>query len=87
MSEKYLETVNIVENGNLIKKILKYGDGESPSTGQEVVAHYTGKLLDGTKFDSSVDRGQPFKFKIGIGQVIKAWELCFATMKKGEKHK
>jgi len=50
-----------------------------------VSAHYTGTLLDGTKFDSSVDRGEAFKFKIGQGQVIKGWDTGFASMKIGEK--
>ena len=86
MTENYIDTVNIVPNGKLIKKIYKLGHGDqSPKIGQQVIAHYTGTLLDGTKFDSSVDRGIPFKFKIGVGQVIKAWDLSFATMKKGEK--
>jgi FKBP-type peptidyl-prolyl cis-trans isomerase 2 len=50
-----------------------------------VKAHYTGTLEDGSKFDSSVDRGQVFSFTIGQGQVIKGWDQGFATMKKGEK--
>ena len=87
MSENYIEIVDIFGDGNLVKKIFKLGEGECPKNGQEIVAHYTGRLLDGTKFDSSVDRGQSFKFKIGVGQVIKAWDMCFATMKKGEKAK
>ena len=47
--------------------------------------HYTGRLLDGTVFDSSVDRGEPFKFKLGTGAVIKGWDVGVATMRKGEK--
>ncbi|KAH1096136.1 hypothetical protein J1N35_013057 [Gossypium stocksii] len=46
--------------------------------------HYTGALIDGTKFDSSLDRGTPFKFKLGLGQVIKGWDEGIKTMKKGE---
>lgn len=71
---------------------LKYedivvGTGASPQVGQEVTVHYTGTLEDGTKFDSSLDRGQPFKFKIGIGQVIKGWDEGVSTMKVGGKRK
>jgi len=69
---------------------LKYidtevGTGDSPTTGQTVKVHYTGTLTDGKKFDSSVDRGQPFSFKIGVGQVIKGWDEGVATMKVGGK--
>lgn len=61
----------------------KVGTGESPTNGQRVTVHYTGRLKDGTKFDSSVDRGQPFTFTIGVGQVIKGWDEGVATMKVG----
>ena len=63
----------------------KVGTGASPQKGQIVTVHYTGKLADGTKFDSSVDRGQPFSFIIGTGQVIKGWDEGVATMKVGGK--
>ena len=61
----------------------KVGTGASPKTGQTAVVHYTGWLLDGTKFDSSRDRGQPFQFALGRGQVIKGWDEGVATMKVG----
>lgn len=64
---------------------LKEGDGATPQTGQTVVVHYTGTLEDGTKFDSSRDRDSPFKFKIGVGQVIKGWDEGVATMKVGDR--
>jgi peptidylprolyl isomerase len=63
------------------------GAGPSPQSGQEVTVHYTGTLEDGTKFDSSFDHGQPFKFKIGLGQVIKGWDEGVMTMKVGGKRK
>lgn len=61
------------------------GTGDNPETGQVVSVHYTGKLLDGTKFDSSVDRGEPIVFTLGIGQVIPGWEEGIALFKKGGK--
>ncbi|KAM1538993.1 hypothetical protein ACFX15_003560 [Malus domestica] len=69
----------------LKKKLLKEGEGwDNPKNGDEVEVHYTGTLLDGTKFDSSRDRGTPFKFTLGQGQVIKGWDEGIRTMKKGE---
>lgn len=65
----------------------KVGEGDSPKKGQMVEVHYTGKLEDGTKFDSSVDRGQTFTFQIGVGQVIKGWDEGVATMKVGGKRR
>ncbi|WP_196510794.1 FKBP-type peptidyl-prolyl cis-trans isomerase [Nostoc sp. NZL] len=62
---------------------LKEGTGATPQPGQTVEVHYVGTLENGTKFDSSRDRGQPFSFKIGVGQVIKGWDEGLSTMKVG----
>jgi peptidylprolyl isomerase len=64
---------------------LKAGDGPAAKAGDIVSVHYTGKLTDGKKFDSSLDRGQPFQFALGQGQVIKGWDEGIALMKKGGK--
>ncbi|XP_027929377.1 peptidyl-prolyl cis-trans isomerase FKBP62-like [Vigna unguiculata] len=78
------EEREIGSNG-LKKKLLKEGQGwETPEVGDEVKVHYTGTLLDGTKFDSSRDRDSPFSFTLGQGQVIKGWDEGIKTMKKGE---
>jgi peptidylprolyl isomerase len=63
------------------------GTGASPIRGQTVVVHYTGWLTDGKKFDSSIDRGEPFEFKIGIGQVISGWDQGVMSMKVGGKRR
>ena len=62
---------------------VEEGSGETPQPGQTVVVHYTGWLTDGTKFDSSLDRGTPFNFVLGAGQVIAGWDEGLATMKVG----
>ncbi len=64
---------------------LVVGDGPAPMPGQEVLVHYTGWLPEGGKFDSSIDRGEPFRFNLGMGQVIPGWDLGVAGMKVGGK--
>ena len=71
-------------SGLKIEKLAE-GQGAAPKTGQTVVVHYTGWLLDGKKFDSSRDRARPFEFKLGRGQVIKGWDEGVATMRVGDK--
>ena len=61
------------------------GTGEKPSKGSTVKAHYTGCLLDGTVFDTSIERGEPIEFVLGVGQVIPGWDEGIALMSKGEK--
>jgi len=64
---------------------LVVGGGAEAVAGKTVSVHYTGKLTDGTKFDSSLDRGDPFSFRLGAGQVIKGWDQGVAGMKVGGK--
>ncbi len=66
---------------------IQEGTGPSPVAGKIVVVHYTGTLEDGKKFDSSVDRGEPFQFPIGKGVVIKGWDEGVMSMKVGGKRK
>ena len=66
---------------------LAEGTGRAAAAGDTVAVHYTGWLKDGKKFDSSVDRGQPFSFKLGAGRVIKGWDEGVAGMKVGGKRK
>lgn len=68
-------------------EILNWGSGEAAKVGDEVTVNYTGWLTDGTKFDSSYDRGQTFQFTLGAGKVIPGWEKGVDGMKIGEKRK
>lgn len=83
IKEKYPNAIRT--SSGLMYIILKEGNGATPTSGALIEAHYTGRLLDGTKFDSSVDRGKPFLFVVGKGDVIKGWDEAFFSMKKGEK--
>ena len=74
----------IKENGLKIKVNVE-GTGEKPTSGQTVIAHYHGTLEEGTKFDSSFDRNQPFEFPVGQGRVIKGWDEAFLDMNVGSK--
>ena len=69
----------------LLYVVTEPGNGEHPEVGKSVKMHYTGKLLDGTVFDSSVERGEPFQFVLGVGQVIAGWDEGVQLMTKGEK--
>jgi FKBP-type peptidyl-prolyl cis-trans isomerase FkpA len=71
----------------LEKEVLQDGSGPVAAKGHRVSVHYTGWLTNGDKFDSSVDRGQPFEFELGRGQVIRGWDEGVAGMKVGEKVK
>jgi len=66
---------------------LALGEGAEATAGQNVTVHYTGWLTNGTKFDSSLDRNEPFTFKLAAGQVIKGWDQGVAGMKVGGKRK
>jgi len=68
-------------------EIIKSGKGEEAKNGDIVTVHYTGTFEDGTKFDSSVDRGQPFQFTLGEGMVIRGWDLGVAGMLVGEQRR
>lgn len=77
-------TVDPTESG-LYVIVTEKGNGPKPQKGDKVKVHYTGRLLDGTKFDSSVDRGQPFEFVLGQGRVIKGWDEGIAMLNVGSK--
>ena len=87
--QKELETLSEgfeKTDSGLRYKITQTNDkGESPTSGQTIKVHYTGKLLDGTTFDSSVERGQPIEFPVGTGKVIPGWDEGLQLLKTGEK--
>lgn len=76
----------VTESGLQIIEV-EAGSGDEVQVGQTAVVHYTGWLADGTKFDSSVDRGQPFPFAVGAGRVIRGWDEGVAGMKVGGKRR
>jgi len=75
------------EDNELKIETLNEGEGVAAKNGDNVFVHYIGTLEDGTKFDSSIDRGVPFDFNLGASQVIKGWDLGVLGMKVGEKRK
>lgn len=77
-------TAQPLESG-LVYVCTKPGKGRNPVTNNNVKVHYIGRLLDGTVFDSSVERGEPFEFELGMHQVIPGWDEGIALMRKGEK--
>ncbi len=79
--------VKIMETKELKIETIKTGKGEMAKVGDTVTVDYVGTLTDGTKFDSSIDRHQPFSFTLGAGQVIKGWDLGVVGMKIGEERK
>ncbi|MBE7412440.1 MAG: FKBP-type peptidyl-prolyl cis-trans isomerase [Leptospiraceae bacterium] len=79
-------TMNI-EASDLVIKDVKKGTGKEALKGNVVLVHYSGYLVNGTKFDSSVDRGKPFSFVLGTGEVIKGWDKGVAGMREGGKRK
>ena len=92
MSEQGTESMKRIKTASGLEyEIIKEGSGASPQKGNQVTVHYTGWLDNngqpGTKFDSSVDRGTPFVFMIGRGQVIPGWDEGVMAMKVGEKRR
>lgn len=87
ISFTYVMAGDYTNKSGLKYRILKPGNGASAVNGKTVTVHYTGWLTNGKKFDSSVDRGQPFSFVLGQGRVIKGWEEGVNGMRVGEKRK
>jgi len=79
------ERSHFVTSSGVTVDVIVQGNGPQPQKGQVVTVHYTGWLTDSTKFDSSVDRGKPFTYQFGVGQVIQGWDDGVGTMKVGGK--
>lgn len=92
VAENHKETMNMTEQAVTTESGLKYidvvsGSGRQAESGDTASVHYTGWLTDGKKFDSSLDRKEPFSFRVGAGQVIKGWDEGVQGMKIGGKRK
>jgi FKBP-type peptidyl-prolyl cis-trans isomerase len=94
LSSTQPDTNQAVQGGQTMPQVTELkiedtvvGTGEEAVTGKQVTVHYTGTLTNGTKFDSSLDRGQPFTFTLGAGEVIQGWDKGVAGMKVGGKRK
>lgn len=85
MASAGCERNSFVTRSGVAVDVIVEGTGPAPKTGQVITVHYTGWLTDSTKFDSSRDRGQPFTYQYGVGQVIQGWDDGVATMKVGGK--
>lgn len=78
---------NAMNKNGVSIEIMIPGNGDEAKNGDKITVNYVGTLEDGTKFDSSIDRGTPFSFVLGAGQVIKGWDIGVEGMKIGEKRK
>ncbi|HZI17832.1 MAG TPA: FKBP-type peptidyl-prolyl cis-trans isomerase [Pyrinomonadaceae bacterium] len=76
---------SITTPSGLTYLITRRGEGRAPQAGEEVLVHYTGLLTDGTVFDSSRNRGEPFAFRLGAGRVIKGWDEGIARLRVGDR--
>ncbi len=85
--EKQKQEAIMMENAQFLIEDLVVGNGAEAKSGDNVTVHYTGTLTDGSVFDSSVNRGTPFEFKVGVGQVIQGWDQGIPGMKVGGKRK
>lgn len=81
------DTSTVTTDSGLEIQEIECGDGETAESGDTVVVHYTGTLADGTKFDSSLDRGEPFTFSLGTHEVIEGWDEGLVGMNVGGKRK
>jgi FKBP-type peptidyl-prolyl cis-trans isomerase len=84
IAQKYNTAHKLVSGLRYIERAPGTGTA-TPHAGDTVLAHYDGRLLDGTRFDSSYERNEPLSFHVGVGEVIKGWDEAFLGMKKGEK--